>query len=168
MLCFAAYTGARRSEIVRVKPSDVDLVNGEVTIREKKRVKKKDSTRKVPLSPFLKEVLGKWFFERGEGDTLFCKRDGNKIAPREALNYFQRAVRVSPKWSKLRGLHVFRHSFVSALASKGVDQRTIDAFVGHQTEQQRRRYTHLYRTTKEEAINRAFGKEEENKGKAAG
>jgi integrase len=51
---------------------------------------------------------------------------------------------------------VFRHSFISALASKGVDQRIIDDLVGHCTEQQRRRYRHLYPNVKEEAVLSVF------------
>lgn len=143
MLCFAAHTGARRSEIVRALPSDVDLANSVVTIREKKRDKTKTTTRRVPLTPFLKEILTAWMKQRAKGRTLFCKGDAKEITPREAMNYFDRALRVS-RWSVLRGLHVFRHSFCAALASKGVDQRIIDELMGHSTEQQRRRYRHLF------------------------
>jgi len=143
MLCFAAHTGARRSEIVRALPSDVDLANSVVMIREKKRDKTKTTTRRVPLTPFLKEILTAWMKQRAKGRTLFCKGDAKEITPREAMNYFDRALRVS-KWSVLRGLHVFRHSFCAALASKGVDQRIIDELMGHSTEQQRRRYRHLF------------------------
>jgi len=156
MFCLVAYTGARRSEIVRVLPSDIDLANEVITIREKKRVKKKNSTRRVPLTPFLKEVLADWMKSRANGRTFFCKPDRREIDPREAHNYFQRALRTS-KWCVLKGYHVFRHSFISALASSGVDQRIIDEFVGHQTEEQRRRYRHLYPSTKHEAIKKVFG-----------
>jgi hypothetical protein len=38
-----------------------------------------------------------------------------------------------------------------------VDQRLIDDMVGHQTEEQRRRYRHLYPDVKQEAIKRVFG-----------
>src|SRR6202007_1900132 len=117
ILCFAAHTGARRSEIVRALPSDVDLENGVVTIREKKRDKRKLTTRRVPLTPFLKGVLTDWIQARADGKTLFCQGAGKAITPREAMNYFQRALRVS-KWRVLKGLPVFRHSFISALASK--------------------------------------------------
>lgn len=143
MLCFAAHTGARRSEVVRALPSDVDLANSVVTIREKKRDKSKTTTRRVPVTPFLKDVLTGWMKQRAKGKMLFCKGDGKEITPREAMNYFDRALRVS-QWSVLRGLHVFRHSFCAALASKGVDQRIIDELMGHSTEQQRRRYRHLF------------------------
>jgi integrase len=156
MFVFAAHTGARRSEISRALPSDVDLDHGVVTIREKKRDKRKLTTRRVPLTPMLKEVLADWMKARTKGGTLFCKGGGKAITPREAHNYFQRALRVS-KWKVLKGWHVFRHSFISALASKGVDQRLIDDMVGHQTEEQRRRYRHLYPDVKQDAIRAVFG-----------
>jgi integrase len=156
MFVFAAHTGARRSEIVRALPSDVDLAGGFVTIREKKRDKTKLTTRRVPLPPFLQEVLAGWMKKRGKGKTLFCKMDGNAMTPREAHNYFQRGLRVS-KWSVLKGWHVFRHSFISALASKGVDQRIIDDLVGHSTEEQRRRYRHLFPDVKQQALLGLFG-----------
>lgn len=156
ILCFAAHTGTRRSEIVRALPSDVDLAGSVVTVREKKRDKSKTTTRRVPLTPFLKEVLADWMSQRAKGKTLFCKGDGKEITPREAMNYFDRALRVS-KWSVLRGLHVFRHSFISAMASKGIDQRIIDSFVGHCTDEQRRRYAHLYPDVQQEAMREVFG-----------
>src|SRR5690242_8175157 len=143
MFVFAAQTGARRSEIIRALPSDVDLVAGVVTIREKKRDKSKLTTRQVPLPPLLKEVLADWMEKRSKGKTLFCKVDGKAISPREAHNYIQRALCIS-KWAMLKGWHVFRHSFISAFANKGVDQRIIDDLVGHSTEEQRRRYRHLF------------------------
>ncbi len=83
---------ARRSEIVRALPSDVDLAGGFVTIRENKRDKTKLTTRRVPLTPFLKEVLADWMKKRGKGKALFCKLDGRTITPREAHNYFQRGL----------------------------------------------------------------------------
>lgn len=156
IFCFAAHTGARRSEIVRAWASDLDLASGVVTIREKKRDKTKTTTRRVPLTPFLTEVLADWMKRRGKGKTLFCKEDGKPITPREATNYFDRALRTG-KWKVLRGLHTFRHSFISAMASKGIDQRIIDSFVGHCTDEQRRRYAHLYPDVQHRAMLSVFG-----------
>lgn len=156
MFCFAAHTGARRSEIVRAIPSDMDLESGVITVREKKRDKAKYTTRRVPITPFLKTVLNEWMAVRTDGKTLFCKADGKAITPREAHNYFQRGLRVS-KWGVLKGWHVFRHSFISALASEGVDQRVIDDLVGHSTDEQRRRYRHLYPDVKKQAVLTVFG-----------
>jgi integrase len=99
--------------------------------------------------------MAAWLKERGKGKTLFCKTSGKPITPREAHHYFRRALRLCP-WRGLKGWHVFRHSFISALASRGVDQRIIDDIVGHQTEQQRRRYRHLYPDVKQEAMLAVF------------
>jgi integrase len=74
----------------------------------------------------------------------------------EAGDHLVRTLKGS-EWSVIRGYHVLRHSFVSALASKGVDQRIIDELVGHQSEEQRRRYRHLYPATIKEAVKSVFG-----------
>ena len=63
MLCFAAYTGARRSEIMRSELDDLDFTSSVITIREKKRVRGKLSTRTVPMQTTLKKVLRTWLNE---------------------------------------------------------------------------------------------------------
>ncbi len=59
MFAFAAYTGARRGEIIRSQVSDIDLAAKVATIREKKRVRGRSSTRRVPIAPPLVTVLRK-------------------------------------------------------------------------------------------------------------
>jgi integrase len=167
MVAFAAYTGARRSEMLRALTADVDLEGGTVTIREKKRVRGKRSTRTAPLTPKLAEILRACLAVRPESPFLFCqaqavcrnktKREApTSVTKDEAHDHFKRTVADS-KWQVLRGYHVLRHSFVSALASEGVDQRIIDEVVGHQSEEQRKRYRHLYPRVMKEAIARVFG-----------
>jgi integrase len=156
MVFLAAHTGARRSEIVRALPSDVDLDGGVFTVREKKKGKRRLTTRRVPLTPALKEALAIWAARRADGRTFFCKDDGEAVTPREAQNYLRRALAPS-KWRVLKGWHTLRHSFCSALASKGVDQRVIDEMMGHSTEQQRRRYRHLYPDVQRKAVADVFG-----------
>lgn len=55
---------------------------------------------------------------------------------------FRKAVAGS-KWRSLRGWHVFLHSFISNYAALREDQRLIDEWVGHTTNETRRRYRHL-------------------------
>lgn len=167
MVAFAAYTGARRSELLRALAADVDLRGRTVTIREKKRVVGKRSTRTAPLTPKLAGILGDWLAVRPACSHLFSqathvarsrtKREAaTAVTPDEAHDHFKRTVAES-KWEVLRGFHVLRHSFISALASEGVDQRVIDEIVGHQSEEQRKRYRHLYPAVMKEAIARVFG-----------
>ena len=58
---------------------------------------------------------------------------------------------------KARRLARVRRSFITNCAVKGVDQRIIDGFVGHTTEDMRRRYTHLFPSSKKAAIETVFG-----------
>ena len=138
-----------------------------MTIREKKRVKGKRSTRTAPVTPKLAEILRAWLAGRPDCPFLFCqaqrvtrsktRREGpTAVTKDEAHDHFRRTVEGS-KWEAMRGYHVLRHSFISALASEGVDQRVIDEVVGHQSEEQRKRYRHLDPSVMKEAITRVFG-----------
>src|SRR5262249_34552801 len=69
----------------------------------------------------------------------------------EAHDHFKRTLAGS-KWAVVPGWHCFRHSFISLCASRGTDQRLIDEWVGHQTEEQRKRYRHLLPGVQQQAI----------------
>lgn len=167
LFCFAAHTGARRAEMLRVLVSDVDFEGQTVLIREKKRAKGKTTTRRVPLTPFLARVLKEWLAQHPGGQYLFCQsatvlRSKTKratptpITHDEAHDHFKRVL-ADTKWKVIRGYHIFRHSFISLCASKGTDQRLIDEWTGHCTEEQRKRYRHLFPTTQRQAILSVFG-----------
>ena len=165
MFSFAAHTGARRSEMLRLRVGDLDFGSGTALLQEKKRVRGQRSFRRVPLSPQLAEVLRGWLEVHPGGQHVFCHRlqvpRGRKrraecapLTRNEANDQFKRTLAAS-KWEKLRGWHVFRHSFASNCAAKGVDQRMIDAWMGHQTDEMRRRYRHLF--PEQAAIRSVFG-----------
>ena len=73
MFYMAAYTGARRSEMLRAKITDVDLPGRTILIHEKKRSKTQRTTRRVPLSPQLAGVLKDWLANHPGGEWLFCQ-----------------------------------------------------------------------------------------------
>ncbi|MDA1049739.1 MAG: site-specific integrase [Planctomycetota bacterium] len=167
MFVMAAHTGARRSELIRSRRSDFDFEGNTVTIREKKRVRSNESTRRVQLSPTLKAVMHKWLEQDHPGGAhTFCldgriprsriKEPRAGLSPDQAHDHFERTLKNS-KWEKIKGWHCLRHSFISNLASLGIDQRIIDDFVGHTTEQMRRRYRHLFPDVKQAAIDAVFG-----------
>jgi integrase len=167
MFCFAAHTGARRSEILRVRINDVDLDGGMVTIHERKRAKGKRTSRRVALTPYLAAALKDWLAVHPGGQCLFChglhvprsksrRCEHGPLTGDEAGDHFRRTLAGS-KWKKLRGWHVFRHSFASNCAAKGVDQRVIDEWTGHMTEEMRRRYRHLIPHQQQAAIRLVFG-----------
>lgn len=162
----AAHTGARRSEILRARVNDIDFTMMCITIQERKRNHERTTTRRVPMSPFLKKVLRTWLSRHPGGPHLFCRMDVVRSKKRpaepqpitwdEASDHFDRTFHGS-KWSVVRGWHIFRHSFCSNCAAKGIDQRLINAWVGHQTEDMVRRYRHLIPDQQQSAIVAVFG-----------
>jgi integrase len=169
-VCFVAHTGARRSEMLRARVADVDFIGKRITIHEKKRVKGTNTTRRVPLTPFLEKVLKDWLAIHPGGPFLFCQEElprkgfsrrgsngsGAHLNRGKAYDHFGRVLTKS-KWDVVAGFHVLRHSFISACAVKGIDQRFIDEWVGHSTEQQRKRYRHLAPNSQHQAIALVFG-----------
>jgi integrase len=193
LICFAGHTGARRSEILRAKVTDVDFLGNTVLIHEKKRSRSQRTTRRVPLTPQLKEALQTWLIVHPGGPSLFChagevprskkrsrttghrggrnrpttlngrlstvtKRVQTAVAAltrNEVHDHFKRVL-AGTKWENMRGLHCLRHSFISACASKGVDQRLVQEWAGHMDEATSKRYRHLYPSTQQEAIRGVF------------
>jgi integrase len=157
MFVFCAHTGARRSEMLRSRREDFDFDAGVVTVREKKKDRNKEEThRPVPMTPLLRQTMEAWFAAHPGGPLAFCKEAGVPFSRQMAHHHFRWALEGS-KWRVLRGWHVFRHSFVSNLACKGVDQRTIMALVGHLNPETTRRYQHLFPSTAHDAIGLVFG-----------
>lgn len=156
MFAFVALTGCRRSEMMRSEREDVKIEDGKAMIREKKRDPTVELTHRcVPLHPFLAEVMRDWKKKHPGGMFTFCQRPNIALTLKEVVYHFKHTLAGS-KWSVLRGYRVFRHSFASNLARAGKDQRVIDEFLGHQTEQMRKRYRHLFPDTKQDAIAAAF------------
>ena len=193
LVCFAAHTGARRSEIIRAIVADIDFKGNVVTIREKKKDKSQRTTRRVPLTPFLKKVLKEWLEIHPGGPCLFCQagqiphsrkrsrttghlsqkkrpstlkgriatvtkrplQDVAALTSNEVHDHLRRTLDNS-KWENVPGLHSLRHSFISACATKGVDQRLVESWAGHTNEATSRRYRHLYPSTQQAAITRVF------------
>lgn len=166
MIATAAYTGARRSELLRSQLSDVDLQTMMLTIREKKRVKGKSSTRRVPIAGPLASILTDWLANHPGSNASFChfgklpwpKSKGEHHGPidwRRASHFLNQTIKET-KWHVLKGWHCFRHSFISNCACKGVDQRMIDAWVGHTTEAMRQRYRHLFPSSQHAAMEKLY------------
>jgi len=156
---------ARRSEMLRARINDVDSKQGPLPSREKagqgQAHEPPSGTDAVPC----RDVAGlvgdppRWEF-------LFCHdlqvfRSKKKRTECEPLTATRQATISSaplPAASgKVAWLHVFRHSFVSNCAAKNIDQRVIDEWTGHQTEEMRRRYRHLFPHLQQTAIRLVFG-----------
>jgi integrase len=156
MFAFAAFTGARRSEIIRSQLDDWDFSGGLVTIRQKKADRSKSFTRRmVSIHPALADAMESWLENHPGGSWTFCMSDGRPVIPQTASELL-RLTLAGGKWSILHGWHTFRHSLASNMASSGVDQRVINEILGHSTEEMERRYRHLLPQKQEHALNSLF------------
>ena len=151
MVCFAAYTGARRSELCRSQIVDWRFDDKTIKVRQKKRDKEKTFTyRDIPIHPTLAEIMKAWFADHPGGRFAFCRSDREEIKWATATFHLKEALKGS-KWEVVRGFHVLRHSFASNLAAAGKDQRKIDRWMGHSTDV-RWRYQHLRPEDQQEDI----------------
>ena len=144
--------------------SDVDLEADTIRLRERKRDKERQTMRTVPLSPLTRDVLQEWLAHHPGGSHTFCNGrfagldqdvEAEPMSPDEATYHLRQTLEGS-RWSRVRGWHVLRHSFISNCVAKGIDQRIIDTWSGHQTDEMRRRYTHLLPSTQQDAIRMVF------------
>jgi integrase len=159
MLAFAAHTGARRSELLRMQVNDLDLEAHRALIRERKRVRGQRSSRRVPISGQLAAILKGWLSRHPGGQHLFRLQRSESLVPlrrNEADRHFRNLVR-GTRWERMRGWHVLRHSFISICASEGVDQRVLQGWVGHLSAVTHKRYTHLIPSREREIIHSVFG-----------
>lgn len=155
LMVFVAHTGARLSEVMRARVEDFKLDDMEVLLREKKRDKTKTTFRRVPMSKLLAQTMREFFKIKPEGVYAICREPHEPMKEstlHEAFEWFFR----NSKWQVLRGYHIFRHSLASNMALEGIDQRVIDEILGHQTEEMRKRYRHLFPKQRQSPIQQLF------------
>jgi integrase len=168
MVAMPAFTGCRRSEMLRSQVSDFDLEGGTVLVREKKRRKGRSlSFRRVELNVRLRDIMVEWFKQHPGGPYTICAPPGvlrsknhrqqpEPLSVGQAVHYFRTTLATSEKWRVVRGFHTLRHSFISICALKNVPQAHIDGWVGHTTDEMRRRYRHLYPEASQAAMATVF------------
>lgn len=150
LFCFAALTGARRSEMLRCRLEDLALDKGEIVLREKKRCRTfKETFRRVFAPPSLVEAISNWLLVHPGDNKLFL------LSPSMASFWFKESLRGS-KWEVISGWHCLRHSTASNLAAAGTDPRIIDALLGHMSRSMRDRYSHLFPSNVRDAVSRIY------------
>ncbi len=133
--------GLRRSELIKLKRSDVDLYNMQLTILGK--------GRKMRIVPFGKHVntalrtyisiaqekeisVDEHFFVRSNGESLYPKWVYRKV--HRYLTQICTLHKCSP--------HVLRHSFATHLLDRGADLNAIKEMLGHSSLAATEVYTH--------------------------
>ena len=140
------YTGMRRTELFRLKWSDIDEQRSFIKIRDPKG----GVDQNIPLNDAARDLLKKHpstgspyvFPGRGGGQRVDIHHQVNRIRDRAGL----------PK--DFRALHGLRHVYASMLASSGkVDLYTLQRLLTHKSPSMTMRYAHLRDEALKEASN---------------
>ena len=139
-------TGMRQAELLGLRDSDWDLVQGQVRIFGKRK-----KERIVPVGQALIAQIKAYLEERlratgtGAPETFFVKikRNGAVTAMDKSTLYkIVRARMGEVSTLKKHSPHVLRHTFATAMLDNGADIRTIQELLGHASLSTTQVYTH--------------------------
>lgn len=130
--------GLRRSEVLRIKISDVDSKRMMIKINGAKG--KKD--RYVQLSEGLLRMLRQYYNEYKPKLWLFEGQKGGQYSA-ESISNLLKAAALKAGIKRRVYPHMLRHSFATHQLEQGVDIRFIQEWLGHESLKTTQRYTHV-------------------------
>jgi integrase/recombinase XerD len=139
MLSLIYACGLRRSELLNLKPIDVDSKRNLLIIRQSKG--KKD--RITPISNRIIQLLREYFKAYKPVIWLF---EGQNKGEQYSAGSLQQVLKQSIKKVGIRKpvtLHWLRHSYATHLLESGTDLRYIQELLGHNSSRTTEIYTHV-------------------------
>jgi len=135
--------GLRLNEGVHLTRADIDLERRQVRVRNGKGAK----DRYVPLPEVTRALLCEFLKQTEAQPWLFPGRiTGRTIDASNLQRAFRAAVRESGI-AKHASVHTLRHSYATHLLESGIDVRTIQELLGHESLNTTMVYTHLTQRT---------------------
>ncbi len=139
MLSLIYACGLRRSELLNLKPLDIDSKRGIVLIKQAKG--KKD--RIAPLSIKILEMLRTYYSLYKPKTWLFEGQTPNEKYDERSLSNVLKQALEKVKIKKPVSLHWLRHSYATHLLENGTDLRYIQELLGHSSSKTTEIYTHV-------------------------
>lgn len=135
----AMYTGMRKSEILNLNWSNVDLNNKMIIIEKTKT----NERRIIPINDKL-FILFQELFVQKKNDKIFAENKTN------LRRYFTGAL----KRANIKDFrfHDLRHTFASYLVMSGANLRVVQQLLGHKDLKMTMRYSHLSNEHLQEAV----------------
>jgi len=135
----AINTALRKSEIINLKWSDVNLETNLITLQHS--ITKNNKTRMVPINATLRKVLLSQKLKSGGNDYVFLSSLNRPYKRHDSLN---RAFKLALKKANIKDFrfHDLRHTSASRMADSGVSVIAISKILGHQNIQTTMRYSH--------------------------
>lgn len=139
MLSLIYACGLRRSELLNLKPQDIDSKRGVLRVNQGKG--KKD--RMVPISEKMVNLLREYYLGEKPKEYLF---EGTVVGQTYSATSLQEVLKSAIKKAGIRKpvtLHWLRHSYATHLLEGGTDLRYIQELLGHNSSKKTEIYTHV-------------------------
>lgn len=136
---FLYHTGLRRSELLGLKPENINL-----EARQIKVMGKRSKERVVPLTPracAIVEAYGRLNPDAWSSETFFRWPDGKPISEKKLYTLIKNHLSAFTTHEK-RSPHVLRHSFATHLLDQGAAIRAVQELLGHSSLAATQVYTH--------------------------
>ena len=124
-LYVVANTGARKSEMIKLKREDIDFNTGLLHLRKTKN----GDDRSIRISETLSKIIGDQL-NRHKSDFVFAGNTGDRFHEHQVqrmIDKFRLYFPMNKEWT----LHSLRHSFAYNFLKKGGEMYQLQAVLGH-------------------------------------
>lgn len=129
-------TGARKSELLELQWSDVDMDNDKLTFNGIRT--KNAKSRTIPMTSQVKQILQELHNRRHNSPLVFAHITEQQLY--DAWNKMREALGLSSDEQFV--VHMLRHTCCTQLLSEGVNPKVVCAWMGHASLQETDKYAH--------------------------
>lgn len=134
-------TGMRRSELVGLNESDVDLAGNVIKVTGKR-----NKQRLIPFDAELREAIVQYLETRSEvvsglNVPFFVRRTGERLTDQWVYNFVKRTLSKVVSVKK-KSPHVLRHTFATSMLNNDADLGAVKELLGHSSLATTEKYTH--------------------------
>ncbi len=126
MMSLMLHCGLRISEVINLRPSNINLTKGKLRVENGKGNKDRDIT----ILEYLTDLLDSWRKKRPESNFFFSTLKGKKLS----IRYLQQMVK---RYAQKAGInkkispHVLRHTYATQYYQQTKDIETLRRILGH-------------------------------------